>query len=188
LIISLPALNGKRLRLRPAQESDKADRLSYGRNAEFRKMVGGDPRTCPPLTAEEVDRWYERLWSEPLHWAIEAEGRCIGIACLHQFDQENQHARYMIGIFAPDCWGKGYGTEVTRIVLRYAFDDLRLHRVDLRVLDFNHRAIACYKKCGFVQEGIEREGSLIGGEWHSDILMSILEPEYRLICQTWDSE
>ena len=64
-------------------------------------------------------------------------------------------------------------------MLRYAFEELGMHRVDLRVLAFNERAIACYEKCGFVREGVEREGSRIGGERQSDVLMSVLEQEYR---------
>jgi [ribosomal protein S5]-alanine N-acetyltransferase len=46
-------------------------------------------------------------------------------------------------------------------------------------LEFNRRAIACYEKCGFVREGIEREGAWIGDQWHSEATMSILEQEYR---------
>jgi [ribosomal protein S5]-alanine N-acetyltransferase len=49
--------------------------------------------------------------------------------------------------------------------------------VDLRVLAFNERAIACYTKCGFVIEGRERETALIDGTWYDDVMMSILEHE-----------
>ena len=42
------------------------------------------------------------------------------------------------------------------------------------------RAISCYEKCGFVQEGVEREGAFIGGEWHSDVLMSMLKSEWHI--------
>ena len=173
-----PVLEGARARLRSPQETDKHDRLVWGRDAEFRRMVGGDPRTLPPLTAEQVDAWYRQVAQEPYHWIIEAEGRCIGTARLHAVDRENRRAKYAVGIFAPELRGRGLGTEVTRLVLAYAFDVLALHRVELRVLAFNRRAIACYEKCGFVQEGIEREGAWIGGQWESDVLMSILEQEY----------
>ena len=71
-------LQGKRLALRPPKDSDKSDRLACGRNPEFRKMVGGDPRDCPPLTEAEVEQWYIRLCQEPLQWVIEYDGRCIG--------------------------------------------------------------------------------------------------------------
>ena len=175
-----PILIGKRLRLRPIQESDKADRMGYGRDPEFRKMVGGDPRTSPPLTEAEVQRWFEHWIKEPLHWVIEAEDRCIGTALLHSLDECNRRARYAIGIFDPGMRNRGYGTEVTKLVLEYAFTTLKLHRVDLRALSFNQHAIACYERCGLVREGIEREGAFIGGEWHSDICMSILEQEWHL--------
>ena len=174
-----PILKGPRIRLRPVQESDKQDRLACGRDPEFRRMVGGDPNVCPPLTLDEVEQWAARMRSEALHWIIEREQHAIGTARLHQLDPDNRRARYAIGIFDPALWGQGLGTEATRLVLAHAFDVLGLHRVDLRVLAFNTRAIACYEKCGFVQEGIEREGALIGDEWQSDVFMSILEQEYR---------
>lgn len=179
---SVPTLKGKRLVLRGPRDRDRQDRLACGRNAEFVRMVGGDDRNLKPMTPEQVDRWYERLMAEPLEWVIEFGGRCIGTARLHHVDEQNRRARYAIGIFDPSAWGKGFGTEATRLVLRYAFENLRLHRVDLRVLAYNHRAIACYKKCGFVQEGVEREGALIAGQWQNDVIMSILEHEYRQVC------
>lgn len=181
----VPVLRGQRLVLRTPRESDKRDRLACGRNPEEVRMYGGDHRDLPPLTPEEVERWYARQCAEPLGWMIELGDRCIGTARLHSLDEANRRARYAIGIFDATAWSRGYGTEATRLVLRYAFTTLALHRVDLRVLDYNHRAIACYEKCGFIREGIEREGALVAGEWHSDMMMSILEHEYREVSRSW---
>ena len=174
-----PLLEDESVILRAPRESDKQDRLAYGRDADFRKMVGGDPRTLPPLTTAEVEQWYHQVCTEPYHWIIEAKGRCIGAARLHALDPVDRRAKYAVGIFGSEFRGQGFGTAATRLVLAYAFDVLALHRVDLRVLTFNTRAIACYEKCGFVREGVEREGSWIGGEWQSDLIMSILEHEYK---------
>ncbi len=179
-----PLLQGRAVILRGPRETDKQDRLAAGRDAEFRRMVGGDPRTLPPLTAANVEAWYHQVTQEPCHWIIEAEGRCIGTARLHALDRENRRAKYAVGIFAPEIWGRGLGTEVTLLALAYAFEVLLLHRVELCVLDFNARAIACYEKCGFVREGVEREGAWIGGQWQSDVIMSILEHEYRRSTRT----
>ena len=172
-------LTGSQVVLRPPRETDKGDRLACGRDAEFRKMVGGDPRSLPPLTVAEVEAWYDQLSQQHHHWVIETDGRCIGTARLHTVEEENRRARFAIGIFGPEFWGRGLGTEATRLVLAYAFEVLSLHRVDLRVLTFNERAIACYERCGFRREGIEREGAWIGGQWQSDMIMSILEQEYK---------
>ena len=144
-------------------------------------MAGGDPATSPPLTPDEVDSWYESLRRDPLQWVIEAEGRCIGTARLRHVDVGNRSATYAIGIFHPRFWSRGYGTEATLAVLGHAFGKMGLHRVALRVLEFNRRAIACYEKCGFVREGIQRDGVRIGGEWLSEVLMAILDHEYRMV-------
>lgn len=172
-------LAGPRVLLRRPRETDKADRLACGRSEEYVRMVGGDHRNMQPLTAERVNRWYEETAAEPYGWVMEVDGRCIGTTRLHALNEENRRARYAIGIFDASYWGQGLGTEAMRLVLAFAFDDLGLHRVDLRVLGYNRRAIACYAICGFVQEGVEREGALIAGEWQSDVWMSILEQEYR---------
>lgn len=107
------------------------------RGADFNR----DPISCATL--------------HPCQWVIEFAGRCIGEARL-TVDAKNRRARYAIGIFDTTKLGMGLGTEATRMVLRYAFEVLKLHRVDLRVLEYNRRAIRCYEKCGFVKEGVER--------------------------------
>jgi RimJ/RimL family protein N-acetyltransferase len=175
-----------RVTLRTPRASDKADRLACPRSAEAVRMYGGDYRNLNPVTTEEVERWYEWHSSDPLRWMIEAEGRCIGNARLTILDEENRRARYAIGLFDTTVWNRGYGTEATRLVLRYAFEQLHLHRVDLVVLEYNHRAIACYQKCGFVQEGVIRESALVADEWHNDVILSILEHEYRELSPGWN--
>ena len=180
-IAERPILRGTHILLRPPVPSDKADRLRCGRDPEFRHMVGGDTRINPPFAAEEANRWYSENASDPLCWVIEFQGRAVGGIRLHSLDTADRRARLAVGIFDAGCWGQGLGTEAVRGVLAYAFETLELHRVDLRVLTFNHRAIACYEKCGFVREGIEREGALIAGKWQSDVMMSILEQEYRAL-------
>jgi [ribosomal protein S5]-alanine N-acetyltransferase len=133
-----------------------------------------------------VERWYAALLArQPAGWVIEHEGRCIGSALLHSFEHENRRARYAVGILDAERLGQGIGTEVTRLVLRHAFERLALHRLDLRVLEYNHRAIACYQKCGFIREGVERETLLVDGTWHSNVMMSILEHEYRSARLAW---
>ena len=99
-ITELPELRGPSLTLRPPRDSDRADRLTYSRDPEYRRMVGGDPRVCPLLTSEEVDRWYRQMLKERFLWVIKFGGKCIGAARLHQLDWENRRARYVIGIFA----------------------------------------------------------------------------------------
>jgi len=165
--------------LRPPLSSDATDRLRAGYSPEYVRLCGGMPDPAATFGPEQARLWYEQVCREPYGWCIEVQGSCIGHARLHSLDLENRRVRYAIGIFLPAAWGHGYGTITTLLILGYAFEDLRLHRVDLRVLGTNTRAIACYERCGFRKEGIEREGAWIEGTWHSDVMMSILEQEYR---------
>jgi len=55
---------------------------------------------------------------------------------------------------------------------------MNLHRVDLRVLAFNDGAIASYRKCGFVQEGCERNSCWLDGQWYDETIMAVLATEF----------
>jgi RimJ/RimL family protein N-acetyltransferase len=172
-------LVGDRVTLRAPHQDDKSDRLRIGIDPEFIRLLGGDETAVTPWTDEDVDRWYARVAADASTWMIEVDGGAVGTVRLRIGDETNRSAWFSIGIFDPAWWGRGVGTEATRLVLRHAFLDLQLHRVALRVLTDNPRAIAAYEKGGFVREGIERETLFAGGTWRSDLMMSILEDEYR---------
>lgn len=178
-------LYGPRVVLRAPQQSDKLDRLARGSHPEYYRMLGIDRPSTAAVTGEAVEQWYERVERNPLHWMVEVEKRCVGTAQLHHLDEHSRRARYAIALFDGSAWNRGIGTEVTRLVLWYAFETLRLHRVDLRVLDSNRRALRLYEKCGFVHEGRERDSVLVGDQWQDDILMGILEDEYRAAAAGW---
>jgi RimJ/RimL family protein N-acetyltransferase len=75
-------------------------------------------------------------------------------------------------------WGKGYGTEATRLITRYAFESLNFHRVWLHVYDFNLRGIAIYEKVGYKKEGVLRQHTYREGRYHDVITMAITRPDW----------
>ncbi|WP_078595789.1 GNAT family N-acetyltransferase [Evansella clarkii] len=174
----LPLIKGESILLRRPAETDIKDRYNCGWNEEIIRMYGGSTKNIKPFTQEDAEKFVERIRLNKNEWCVEYEGRCIGQARL-TVDKTDNRARYAVGFFDPSVLGKGLGTEVTQLILHYAFRGLKLHRVDLRVLEYNKRAIACYKKCGFIEEGKEREGALINGNYESDVMMSILDREYE---------
>ena len=188
--VGVPDLEGRRVLLRQPRPEDVETRLVLGADPEIARMFGTVP---PPVVSRQMaEQWYERLAKghDPYSWVIEHEGRFIGTARLHsvRLHDPERRAAYAIGILDPTVLGQGLGTETTRLVLAYAFDELGLHRVDLRVIAYNTRAIACYRKCGFVEEGRERETVLVEGRWHDDVMMSLLEHEYCALAPGWAGE
>jgi RimJ/RimL family protein N-acetyltransferase len=83
-----------------------------------------------------------------------------------------------IGLGERAFWGKGYGTDAMKIILRYAFTELNLHRVSLDVFEYNQRGVRSYEKAGFVHEGRERGVLLREGRRWDLIYMGILREDW----------
>jgi RimJ/RimL family protein N-acetyltransferase len=84
-----------------------------------------------------------------------------------------------IGIGEREYWGKGYGKDAMRIMLRYAFMELNLHRVSLNVYEYNPRAIRSYEKAGFTVEGRQRQALNRDGRRWDMIYMGSLREEWK---------
>ena len=72
----------------------------------------------------------------------------------------------------------GYGSEAIKLLLEFAFNQLNLNRIEIRVFSFNEQGIRCYKKCGFIEEGCLRQAVYIDGEYHDIIILSVLREEF----------
>lgn len=176
---AVPTLRDDRVTLRAPVPADIDARQALGRQPEIVRMFGGEPDHSAPFSRDDALFWYDRLLVHPCAWVIEHQGRFIGEIRLDDLRSRERRATLAVGIFDPKRLGEGLGTAAVRLVLDHAFEALGLHRVGLRVLAYNTRAIRCYQKCGFVIEGGERQAALIDGVWHDDLIMGILAPEYR---------
>jgi len=143
-------------------------------------MYGGSRSDLRPLTEEGAKRWVRRLLEMEYAWIIDA-GTLIGQIRLESVDLRDRRANLLVGIEDSAQLGKGLGKEAIVLALGYGFDILKLHRVSVRVLDYNLRAIRAYQKCGFIIEGRERESAFVDGTWHDDVMMSVLDREYMEI-------
>ncbi len=136
-----------------------------------------------PMRAEEIERFFSArvVGDEALAMAVHvrATDRLIGTCAFSQLDAENGSALYHITIGEHDAWGRGYGSEATRLMLDHAFGTLGLHRIALFVFEFNERAVRAYRKCGFVVEGRARESIWRDGRWWDELAMSVLESDWR---------
>ena len=136
-----------------------------------------------PMRLDEIDRFFQAraLGSESLAMAIHVRdgGRLIGSCAFSQMDGDNGSALFHITIGEKGEWGRGYGTEATRLMLEHAFDSLGLHRIALAVFEFNERAVRAYRRNGFKVEGRAREAIWRDGRWWDELSMSILEAEWR---------
>ncbi|WP_348626907.1 GNAT family N-acetyltransferase [Rhizobium leguminosarum] len=172
-------LTGRNIELRPASSADLDARLSLGNHADIIEMFGVSRSDVRPLTREGASQWLQKLIGNPTAWVIDVHGRLVGEIRLDNLDLHDRRATMAVGIFDPQLLGKGLGSASIRLVLEHAFTHLQLHRIGIRVLAYNTRAIRAYEKCGFVQEGREREAAFVNDVWHDDVMMGLLETEHQ---------
>jgi len=172
---------GKDVRLRAIEREDIDRFVRWFNDPEVRRYL----LMYEPMSRAKEERWFESYLSrkDDIILAIEVrEGDCwvhIGNVGLHRIDWKNRVATLGIVIGEKEYWGKGYGTEAVRTMLRYAFHELGLNRVELETYSFNPRAQRCYQKAGFVREGVRRQALYRDGEFHDVITMGILRSEFE---------
>jgi len=176
-------LVGPRVLLRVPCPADIDVRLRLGIHPEIQWGYGLVIDEWRPLTRDEAERWYARLGVSPdaVSWVVEVGGALVGEAHLHTWVRAERRAMFAVGLLHPRHLGRGLGSEIVRLVLDHAFGTLDLHRVALRVLARNSRAIASYERAGFRIEGRERETAHVDGSWEDDLIMGILRHEHEAI-------
>lgn len=176
-------LRGEKVLLRPLKRSDVTNFLKWFNDPEVTQYLS----FYLPLTEMAEEKWIEGAASRiqagtDVYLAIEAiEGdltKPIGSIGLHGINSKDHSATFGIAIGEKNCWGKGYGTEATRLTLEYGFHQLNLHRIASAVIDFNERSIRLHKKVGFREEGRQREAMFKNGHFHDHVMLGILRDEW----------
>ena len=133
------------------------------------------------ISIEAEKKYLEEHINEEAVFAIidSNEDKLIGTIGLHRVDHVKRTATLGIFIGDKDYRGKGYGTEAIRLILDYGFNYLNLNNIKLDLIEFNERALACYKKCGFKEYGRRRKCEFVNGKYYDVIEMDILAEEFQ---------
>ncbi|MCU0496320.1 MAG: GNAT family N-acetyltransferase [Anaerolineae bacterium] len=136
-----------------------------------------------PDTPLKWQKWYESLpdLKDEYIFAIRlrADQSLIGWIALDGILWNHGAAWLSIAVGEAHQRGQGYGYEACELILRYAFHELNLHRVQLTVFANNHRAIRLYERLGFVREGVYREYLHRDGQRFDMYLYGILRSEWQ---------
>jgi RimJ/RimL family protein N-acetyltransferase len=174
-------IKGQLVNLRAIDATDAGRYCEWLNDAEVTRYL--QARYQLARLAEE--RWIADHGARPgsfcqANYAIETkDGRHIGSVGFHYANPENRKATLGITIGEKSFWSRGYGTDAILTLLRFGFDEMNLNRIDLSVDAENARAIACYRKCGFVEEGRLREHRYRRGVYGDQLWMGILRDEFH---------
>ncbi len=81
--------------------------------------------------------------------------------------------------FLPEFWGNGFATEVSKALIKFGFEELKLHKVEAGVATENIASIRVLEKSGMVREGLRRKILPIRGEWKDNYHYAIVEDDPR---------
>lgn len=135
------------------------------------------------INSEVDSKWFDRYManrSTAVRCAVTSDDsdEILGLASLVSINHMNGSAEFHIMIGSSADRGKGMGTFAVKEMLRHAFFNLNLHRIELSVVDGNERAKRLYEKVGFVYEGKKREARYKNGKYADMLMYSILKSDF----------
>jgi RimJ/RimL family protein N-acetyltransferase len=183
--MSKSMLTGTLVRLAALEPKALAEAINrWDRDSEFRRLLDADPANQYSLK-KLTDLCQKEQVDEPragytfgVH-TLQGD-QLVGFTGLEGHLIPHGEAFVGIGIGDRDIWGKGYGTDAMKVILRFAFQELNLRRVALDTFEYNPRAICSYEKAGFVYEGRVRQFLNREGQRWDMIFMGIMREEWLL--------
>ena len=158
----LPEVNieGKLTRIREKRVEDIPDEYAWRVDEELSRLDATRPLTMSYddfLKYSKEEMQFPNFRSKRL--AVETnEGVHIGNVMYYDLNMRNAETELGIMIGNKEYWGKGYGTDIVKTLLKHLFEDLKLERVYLHTLAWNYRAQSSFSKSGFREIRAVRRG------------------------------
>jgi RimJ/RimL family protein N-acetyltransferase len=175
-------LKGNRVLLCPVRRSDISSFLKWFNDPEVTQYLA----MYLPMTEMAEEKFIEGLANNVgagVQFVIETIGNegnnAIGSIGLHGISPKDHYATFGIAIGEKDYWSKGYGTEAARLIIKYGFEQLNLHRISSTAYAFNERSLRLHKKVGFKEEGWQREAVFKNGKYQDVVVFGLLREEWK---------
>ncbi|ALG47881.1 GNAT family protein [Clostridium perfringens] len=172
-------IKGKVVTLRAIEERDMDLLKDMLNDQEIERLVGG---WAFPVSSYQQKRWYESNINDNknIRLIIETnEDGAIGLATLTNIDWKNRVAFHGIKLANKKYRARGIGTDSVMAIMRYAFTELQLNRLDGAIIEYNEGSRKLYcNKCGWSVEGIQRKKIFKNGSYHNRLIVGILKEDY----------
>jgi ribosomal-protein-alanine N-acetyltransferase len=171
-------LRGERIQLVPLEQETHLEHfVRWFHDLQVTRYLS---RRLPLIRLQEAS-WFE--WMDQsehdIAWAIlEESGKHIGVTGIHRIDWTVRSGITSLIIGEKSCWGQGYGTDAMRTRVRYAFEQLKLQRLESECSERNVGSIRCLEKAGYRRIGIIPKDRWHDGRWHDSIRWEILAESY----------
>ncbi|WP_135821785.1 GNAT family N-acetyltransferase [Halostella litorea] len=170
-------LSGDRVALRTVEEEDLPFLRDHRNDPAVRRPMTFDR---PTNLEQQRDRFEDLYDGDDVVLLACVDGEPVGHVALFHVDDSAGHAE--VGYWlTPGAQGEGYATEAVSLLLDYAFDERRLHRVRARAIETNDASRALLDRLGFAAEGVLRDEEYVDGK-HVDT------HTYGLLAREWNGE
>jgi ribosomal-protein-alanine N-acetyltransferase len=177
----LPVLAGPRVTLRELRVDDAAALFAMVSTEEVARFI-----SPPPTTVEGFERFIE--WT--IRQRRDGQYMCFGIVprrmttVIGLFQVRALDATFDVAewgfVMASEFWGTGIFVEGASLVVDLVFDSVGVHRLEARASVANGRGNGALSKLGAVQEGVLRRSFLRNGDYHDQVLWSLVADEWRV--------
>ena len=180
LFSKIPTLETERLTLRRMKPSDSRDMFEYASKPEVTRYLLWEPHQNQRQTQDYLEYLQTRYRVGDFYdWALvdRERSKMIGTCGFTSLDFYNNSAE--VGyVLNPEYWGRGIACEALCEVLKFAFMELNIHRVEAKYIVGNDRSRRVMEKCGMSFEGVRRSSMFIKGSYRDIGICSILSEEY----------
>ncbi|MBP3626854.1 MAG: GNAT family N-acetyltransferase [Clostridia bacterium] len=163
-------ITGKKVIIKGISKELAGEIYNIVNKEDFRSLTG----TLYPVSEYEHEEWIKRVTcnsEQKLFMVLCKETNCfLGTIGLKNFDHKNRNAELFISLDSPG----GYGADAVETLVEYCFKHLNLHKIYLKVFDYNKKAISCYEKAGFIREGILADQHFNDGHYTDVIIMGVI--------------
>lgn len=171
----------KRIILREFEEDDWSKIHSYLSDIEVQKYMIQDT-TSPDQTKSYVRMFLEHKLEEPRKYVrfvalLKEDEQLIGECGINMPNLQHYEGE-IVYRFAKPHWGKGFASDVVSRMIKFGFEELKLHRIEALCDERNTASIRVLEKLGMTREGCMREHRYVKGHWRTSVLYSLLEQEF----------
>jgi len=177
-------IRGKHVTLRAIEREDLTSLHRWSNEAEIQRLLGG---WHFPTSLQDQERWFASLscQSADQRFAIEVPDLgLIGSANLVSIDWKNRTAFHGMLLGEERARRRGYGVDTIMAIMRYAFDELGLARLDSDIIEYNTASLKVYvDKCGWQIEGRKKNAYFREGSSWEKVIVGITRERYVQIAE-----
>jgi RimJ/RimL family protein N-acetyltransferase len=172
-----PVLRGEKCTLRPPRKEELTTYQRWFEDVEVMRFMPG----IGPLSDLQEEEWFKRVGEDPkgVTWAIEVDGRVVGMTGIGGIDHRHGTGESGITIGDKSMWGKGVASEAMALRTHFAFRELNLHKVRSRAFMDNEASKRALQKAGYREAGILREEFYRDGRWHDVWMSEVLRADWE---------